>query len=114
MTRAVLALLAALATLAASPEPGREGAAPAGLPIGLPVPPIPPLHAPTDELAPIPDDNLRAPLVVAGDDAQVKLRLFRIQRYDSSRGFPPGSHYESKEDRKAFQTPGLSLSVPLH
>lgn len=114
MTRAALALLAALATLAASPDQGRPAALPVASSIGLPEPPMPPMHPPTDMLAPVPDDNLRAPLVVAGDDAQVKLRLFRMQRYDYSRGFLPGSRYESSEDRKTIQTPGLSLSVPLH
>ncbi|MDR3537051.1 MAG: hypothetical protein P4L71_11180 [Acetobacteraceae bacterium] len=101
MIRAALLLLTGLLTLAAAPEPM------------LPIPPIPPTHPPTDTAAPVPDDDMRAPVTVADATTQVKLQLYRVHRYDGSRGFLPGSRYESTEDRRPIQTPGLSVSVPL-
>jgi hypothetical protein len=62
----------------------------------------------------MPDDNLRAPLLLADEASSVKLQMFRMRRYDASQGFLPGSRYESTEDRKAIQTPGLSIVVPLN
>ena len=79
----------------------------------LPVPPVPPPNPPSDT-APVPDDDAQGPRALTADDAQFRLRLYRMQRYDASQGFIPGSRYESSEDKKAIQTPGLSLSVPLH
>ena len=51
--------------------------------------------------------------VVIGRKVQVKLRLYRLRRPDGSMGFLPGSRFETSEERKAIQTPGISLSVPL-
>lgn len=99
--RTAFLLLALLATMAASPEPI------------LPVPPVPPPRPPNDTAAPVPDDDMRAPVSAADNDAKVKLELYRLRRYDGSRGFLPGSRYETSEERKAIQTPGLSVSVPL-
>ncbi len=93
---------AALILIAATPEPM------------LPIPPIPPPNPPTDTAAPMPDDAQRAPVIVAEDDMRVRLQLYRLRRYDGSRGFLPGSRFETSEERKAIQTPGLSVSVPLH
>lgn len=86
----------------------------AAAPLPLPVPPVPPAKPPTDTAAPVPDIAQRAPLAIANEDTQVRLRLYRARRYDGSRGFLPGSRYESSEDRKPIQTPGFSVTVPLH
>lgn len=102
MRRTAFLLLAGLLTLAAAPE------------TNLPIPPMPPPHPPTDTAAPVPDDNAHAPVTVADGDPQVRLELYRLHRYDGSQGFLPGSRYESTEDRRPIQTPGLSVSVPLH
>ena len=100
MIRPALIATATLLTMAAAPQP-------------LPLPPMPPDNAPTDTAAPIPDSGLRAPLTLANADPQVKLRLYRLRRPDGSMGFLPGSRFETSEERKAIQTPGISLSVPL-
>jgi len=102
LTRTSLLLLAGLAAMAAAPAPN------------LPVPPIPPTHPPTDVAAPVPDTDVHAPIVVASEDPRVQIRNFRVNRFDQSRGFLPGSRYESSEERKGIQTPGLSVTVPLH
>ncbi len=102
MKHTALLFLAVLLTAAAAPE------------TLLPVPPIPPSQPPTDMAAPVPDDDLRPPVTVAEGDPQFKLQVYRVHRYDGSQGFLPGSRYESTEDRKPIQTPGISVSVPLH
>jgi hypothetical protein len=79
----------------------------------LPVPPIPPSHPPMAEAAPIPDVRAEAPASREPDKVSVDVRLYRVKLYDPSLGFAPGSHYQSTEDRKAIQTPGFSVSVPL-
>lgn len=79
----------------------------------LPEPPLPPPHPPSSQAAPVPDTDARAPLAIASDDPRITLEMYRVQRYDASRGFAPGSKYESSEDRKAIQTPGLAVRVPL-
>jgi hypothetical protein len=43
----------------------------------------------------------------------VAVRMYRSKAPDPSRGFAPGSRYESTEDRNPIQTPGFSVSVPL-
>jgi hypothetical protein len=94
-------MMIGLATLSAGPSPD------------IPIPPVPPTRPPTGESAPTPNDGVRPPVVVANGDPQFQLRLFRSRQYDWSQGFLPGSRYESTEDRKAIQTPGLSITVPL-
>jgi hypothetical protein len=86
----------------------------AAAPHTIPLPPIPPATPPSDTAAPVPDVDLHAPIAVATEETRLRLRLFRMQRYDASRGFLPGSRYESSEDRKPIQTPGFIVSVPLH
>jgi hypothetical protein len=81
---------------------------------GLPTPPIPPEHPPGDEIAPMPNVDARAPVVVASDAPSIDVRLYRNRPYDPSLGFAPGSRYQNNEDRKPIQTPGLSISVPLN
>ncbi len=79
----------------------------------LPVPPIPPQVPPIADAAPVPDLNAEAPVTPASDQPSVNVRLYRARMYDPGFGFVPGSRYQSTEDRKPIQTPGLSISVPL-
>jgi len=83
-------------------------------PSTLPEPPVPPSKPPTDEAAPVPNLDAKAPSSVASEDPQIKLELYRLSRFDASQGFAPGSRYQSSEDRKPIQTPGVSIRVPLH
>jgi hypothetical protein len=41
------------------------------------------------------------------------VRIFSLNEHDSGLGFIPGSAYPAPEDRKAMQTPGITLSVPM-
>ena len=80
----------------------------------LPVPPIPPDHVPLAEVAPVPNNNARAPAVPVSDRPTVDVRLYRAKTFDdASAGFVPGSRYQTSEDRKPIQTPGFSINVPL-
>jgi hypothetical protein len=79
----------------------------------LPVPPIPPEHPPPAEIAPVPNLDAQAPVAPAPEGPRFDVRLFRARPYDPGMGFTPGSRYQTAEDRKPIQTPGLSVSVPL-
>jgi hypothetical protein len=79
----------------------------------LPVPPIPPAHPPMDQTAPMPNANVSAP--TAGSLLpNVTLQDFRAnQSSDRSLGYVPGSQFETSEDKRPIQTPGLTWKVPL-
>ncbi|HLJ04660.1 MAG TPA: hypothetical protein VKT26_00195 [Acetobacteraceae bacterium] len=78
----------------------------------LPVPPIPPAHPPTAQSAPIPDPDVVAPL--AGSlMPDVKFRDFRASQYATSPGYAPGSQFQTTEDKRPIQTPGVTWKVPL-
>jgi hypothetical protein len=79
----------------------------------LPVPPVPPDRLPFGETAPVPNLDASAPSGLASDAPTLAIRQFRTQPYGPGLGFAPGSRYESSEDRKPIQTPGLSINVPL-
>lgn len=79
----------------------------------LPIPPPPPAHPPSGETAPVPNLDVHAPIAPVSDEPRVDVRMFRARSYDPSLGFAPGSRYQSSEDRKAIQTPGFSINVPL-
>ncbi len=79
----------------------------------LPVPPIPPSVPLIGDAAPVPNLNAEAPVAPSSDEPSVNVRMYRNQLYDQSAGFVPGSRYQSAEDRKPIQTPGLIISVPL-
>jgi hypothetical protein len=79
----------------------------------LPVPPIPPEDQQLAEAAPVPDRDAQAPVAPTSNDPSVDVRLYRTKNYDSSAGFVPGSRYQSAEDRKPIQTPGIAILVPL-
>ena len=101
MTRMVLAILLGLVAMAAGPAPV------------LPVPPIPPADAPTGQLAPVPDMDFRAPQTSASQGVQVSVNDFRVYRPTSGLGYGRGSQFQSSEDKRPIQTPGLTLRLPL-
>jgi len=86
------------------------GAAPAP---SLPEPPIPPAHPPLDQSAPVPDPNMLAPRDASSGGTQVSVTDFRYNNQDRSLGYARGSQYQSSEDRRPIQTPGLTVRVPL-
>jgi hypothetical protein len=79
----------------------------------LPIPPLPPEHPVLGDNAPVPNVDAREPIMPVSSSPTVDVRFFRVKRYDPSQGFTPGSRYQSTEDRRAIQTPGLTVSVPL-
>ena len=79
----------------------------------LPVPPAPPDHLPLADAAPVPNADAEAPVAPTSAEPSVNIRLYRANIYDPGVAFVPGSRYQSSEDRKPIQTPGLSISVPL-
>jgi hypothetical protein len=79
----------------------------------LPVPPIPPADRPPADIAPVPNVSAQAPVAPASEEPSVDVKLYRAKPYDPGLGFTPGSRYQTNEDRKPIQTPGLSISVPL-
>jgi hypothetical protein len=86
---------------------------PAALAGELPVPPLPPEQPVLAEIAPVPNVDAQAPVVAGSDAPSIDVRLYRAQPYDPGLGFAPGSRYQTTEDRKPIQTPGLSIKVPL-
>ena len=80
----------------------------------LPVPPLPPENVHVGDAAPVPDVDVLAPVTPVSETPSVDLKLYRAQNYDPSVGFAPGSRFQTTEDRKPIQTPGLSISVPLN
>jgi hypothetical protein len=79
----------------------------------LPVPPIPPQHPPLAEVAPMPNEDASAPVRAASNAPSFDVRLFRARPYGPGMAFAPGSRYQDSEERKAIQTPGFSINVPL-
>jgi hypothetical protein len=79
----------------------------------FPVPPIPPEHPPLAETAPVPNADASAPITPESAAPSVEVKLYRARPYDPGFGFAPGSRYQTSEDRKPIQTPGLIISVPL-
>jgi hypothetical protein len=79
----------------------------------LPIPPIPPERSPFGETAPVPNFDAVVPIAPVSNAPTVMIKQFRAQPYGPGLGFAPGSRYESAEDRKPIQTPGLTVSVPL-
>jgi hypothetical protein len=101
MMRRWWAVFVLLATAAAGPAPS------------LPVPPIPPAHPPLGQSAPMPNPNAVAPLEASPRGPEVRVSNFRLRRYDQSLGYTPGSQFQSSEEKRVIQTPGLTLRVPL-
>jgi hypothetical protein len=86
------------------------GAAPAP---SLPVPPIPPAQPQAAQSAPVPNPDARAPPDRSAGGTQVGLTDFRLDRDNQSMGYSPGSQFQTSEDRRVVQTPGLTVRVPL-
>ncbi len=102
----ILPLLATLLlTVAAGPA---KHASPAS----LPVPPIPPPHPPVVQSAPVPNGDLAAP-ASASLLPNVTFHDFRAAQYAKSLGYSPGSQFETDEDKRPIQTPGLTWRLPL-
>lgn len=79
----------------------------------LPKPPPLPADPPMDEAAPVPNANVMIP---GGHDAastEFALRIYPMRQYGTSDAFPPGSAYQSPEERKPMQPPGFIVTVPL-
>ena len=81
-----------------------------------PIPPIPP-HA-TSQLAkpaPVPDQDAQPPPDPnSTPHTKVSVANFRRQpTADSGAGFPYGSQFQSREDARPIQTPGLTVTIPL-
>ncbi len=86
---------------------------PVALADDLPVPTIPPPVPPLADAAPVPNFDAQAPVTPDSEEPSLNVRLYRARTYDASAGFVPGSRYQTSEDRKAIQTPGFSINVPL-
>ena len=79
----------------------------------LPLPPVPPAHPPADRGAPVPDLYISAPREGPPPLSNITVRDFRMNDYNQSLGYTPGSKFETSEDKRSIQTPGLSFRVPL-
>jgi hypothetical protein len=101
MTRLAFAAIALIATAAAAPHRP------------LPLPPVPPLRPPVAQVAPTPDRDATAPWVPADDGVRIRPQDFRARLLTEGLGYTPGSQFQTSEDKRAIQTPGLSLQVPL-
>lgn len=105
MRRVVCALLVALLTAAAGRTPAPSAP--------LPIPPVPPANPPTDSFAPVPNLSVRQPPSGTAPGPQVQIRDFRSSNFNQDRGYTPGSEFQTSEDKRPIQTPGLSVQVPL-
>jgi hypothetical protein len=83
------------------------------MPVSLPLPPKPPAHPPADRGAPMPDLYISAPREGPSPLANFTVRDFRITDTNHSLGYTPGSQFQTSEDKRSIQTPGLSFRVPL-
>jgi hypothetical protein len=101
MTRRLLLLLVGLATAAAGHAPQ------------LPVPPIPPANHPPSGLAPLPDPDIVAPRDGGSTGPQFSVRDFRARNYGAAQGYTPGSQFQTSEDKRSIQTPGVNVRLPL-
>jgi hypothetical protein len=105
MKRLLTLSLSLLLTVAAGPVKYPE-------PALLPVPPIPPAHPPSDQSAPVPNADAAAP-ASATLLPNVTFQDFRAAQFANSPGYAPGSQFQTSEDKRSIQTPGLTWKVPL-
>jgi len=102
MTRVWWPLLVLLATAGAGPNRT------------LPVPPIPPTHPPPDRSAPVPDRDAVGPVAPAKQGTKVTVEDFRVEQLNTQGlAYSRGSQFQSPEDKRPIQTPGLTVRVPL-
>ena len=59
------------------------------------------------------DRDSQAPPDNAGQGPRVSLRDFRVRRFNQGLGYAPGSQFETSEEKRTIQTPGLTVQVPL-
>jgi hypothetical protein len=78
----------------------------------LPIPPIPPDHPPTNLSAPVPNPDIRAP-PAGRQETQVRVQDFRADSMTDGLGYTPGSKFQSNEDKRPIETPGVTVQVPL-
>jgi hypothetical protein len=78
----------------------------------LPVPPIPPANPPPRDLAPVPNKQIEPPSE-RRDGIVLRPEFYPATRPDPSQGFAPGSRYQTQDEQRAINAPGLRLIVPL-
>jgi hypothetical protein len=44
----------------------------------------------------------------------VSVQDFRADRFGQALGYTPGSQFQTSEDKRPIQTPGVAVQVPLH
>ena len=79
----------------------------------LPLPPPLPANPPTDQAAPMPNNNMAAPGATGPEGDTFALRIYPMREHNTGEGFIPGSAYEPPEERKPLQPPGFIVTVPL-
>jgi len=79
----------------------------------LPVPPIPPPLPRVAQIAPVPNPDAEDPVAPGPKQTSLNLKFYKVEMFDPSLGFAPGSQYQTTQDRKPMQTPGFTLSVPI-
>ena len=86
----------------------------AGPPSRLPVPPIPPASPPATFSAPVPNPDAQAPPPTASLGLHMTVEDFRVNRPNPAFGYTPGSQFETSEEKRPIQTPGVAVQLPLH
>jgi len=76
-------------------------------------PPASPNGAPAYVPAPMPNQDLYAPVERASEDPQLKPTVFRPDAQFRGDGFSPGSTSQSYEERHLMPGFGANFSVPL-
>ena len=62
----------------------------------------------------MPNCDAVGPLTSSENRPQVQLKDFRADPFQQSGlGYPRGSQFQSDEDKRPIQTPGLAVRVPL-
>jgi hypothetical protein len=84
----------------------------------LPLPPIPPAHAPTDGAAPTPDRDASGPSAPSSDGPRLIAEFVQVPTYhgtfDRSQGYTNGSRLrEDQSNRRLTLSPGLTLELPF-
>jgi hypothetical protein len=51
--------------------------------------------------------------LVEESGTQVRVQDFRVQRPNQGLGYTPGSQFQTSEDKRPIQTPGVAVRVPL-
>jgi len=61
----------------------------------------------------LPDRDAQGPFGLESAGTRVLVEDFRVRRFKQGLGYTPGSQFESSEEKRSIQTPGLSVRVPL-